>query len=190
MAVDYYRLLSTGRFITYGFLGLFSLLDLIIACAAISWYSSHNVGTPAQGPLGFMIFCGIVSFITMVFLILLSVTSQTTRIFGPLAGMWQARYELIPLSLLFVFWLSGSAAMTDQLGGGLNCGNLQDSPKGIVMTCNSTNAVLAIAWMAFVANIFCMIVTLAGVIMASRAGDQEAWARQLPPMTMRPGARA
>ena len=178
-----YRHLSSARMIMYGVLGVASLIVFILAASDLSWYTNHNVNTPAEGPLGFMIFAGLVTFLSIVLLAVMAFTSPTAKLFGPLAQLWQARYELVPLAVLFVFWLSGAASLTDQLGGGLSCGSIStDNPSGIIATCTSTNAILAFAWICFTVVTLTILLVMAGVVTASRAGDPDVLQRGIPPM--------
>jgi len=84
----------------------------------------------------FLLFCSIwTTFLSPIFPALLFF--ESAAIFTGTAA------HAIFLLLSWVFWLSGAAAITEALGGGLNCGTH-------VVYCGQLNALEAFAWIIWV----------------------------------------
>lgn len=63
-------------------------------------------------------------------------------------------------------WTAAAAAVTEMLGGGLNC-----KTQDVYVYCNQLNALEGFAWAEWILVTFAIIVVLTRGIIAARRGD-------------------
>ncbi|KZS92134.1 hypothetical protein SISNIDRAFT_455890 [Sistotremastrum niveocremeum HHB9708] len=71
------------------------------------------------------------------------------------------------LALTWIFWTAGAAAITQALGGGLNCSKIDFE----VAYCNQLNALEGFAWATWILITFALIVVLLLGVRAVRRGE-------------------
>ncbi|KAJ7084857.1 hypothetical protein B0H15DRAFT_783392 [Mycena belliarum] len=74
--------------------------------------------------------------------------------------------HLIFLGFTWIMWTATAAAVTQMLGGGLNC-----ERQDIFVYCNQLNALEAFAWVEWLLITFAVIFVLVRGIVAARRGD-------------------
>jgi len=74
--------------------------------------------------------------------------------------------HFIFLALTWVLWLAAAAAITSNLGGGLNC-----KTQDFFVYCGQLNAVEGFAWVIWITLTFTLIFVLIRGISAAKRGD-------------------
>ncbi|KAK7035932.1 aldehyde dehydrogenase [Favolaschia claudopus] len=74
--------------------------------------------------------------------------------------------HLIILGFSWIMWTAVAAAITEMLGGGLNCGH-----QDVYVYCNQLNALEAFAWVEWLLVTIAIIVVIVRGISAARRGD-------------------
>ncbi|KAI0005560.1 hypothetical protein BJV74DRAFT_762072, partial [Russula compacta] len=122
-------------------------------------YNTHHnyLSTTERDRVHFLLFCSIwTTVLSPIFPTLLLL--ESANILTGIAA------HVIFLFLSWVFWLSGAAAITDSLGGGLDC-NLH------YVYCGQLNALEAFAWMEWVLLMVGFIYALVVAVRAVRGGE-------------------
>jgi len=136
MAYD--SLLRRAYFIFFGILVIFAVIELSISAWLTARYDSHHnyLSITERDRVRFLLFCSTwTTLLSPIFPVLLLLESAEL-----LTGI---AAHVIFLFLSWVFWLSGAAAITESLGGGLDC------HLGFVY-CSQLNALEAFAWIEWV----------------------------------------
>ncbi|KAJ7508337.1 hypothetical protein B0H11DRAFT_1788982 [Mycena galericulata] len=74
--------------------------------------------------------------------------------------------HLVFLGLTWLLWTASAAAVTEMLGGGLNC-----KTQGVFLYCSQLNALEAFAWIEWILVTFAIVVVIVRGIGAARRGD-------------------
>ncbi|KAH9969114.1 hypothetical protein BC827DRAFT_315497 [Russula dissimulans] len=149
---------APSYFIFFGALVLFAIIELSISAWLTARYDSHRdyLSNTERDRVEFLLFCSIwTTFLSPIFPALLFF--ESTLILTGIAA------HVIFLFLSWVFWLSGAAAITEALGGGLNC-DLH------IVYCGQLNALEAFAWIIWVLLTLGFIVVLALAVRARQRG--------------------
>jgi len=152
MAYD--SLIRPGYFIFFGALVLFAIIELSISAWLTARYDSHHdyLSITERDRVEYLLFCSIwTTFLSPIFPALLFF--ESTLILTGIAA------HVIFLFLSWVFWLSGAAAITEALGGTLNC-------DFHTVYCGQLNALEAFAWIIWVLLTLGFIVVLAFAVRA------------------------
>jgi len=141
-----------GYFIFFAVIIVLAIIELSISAWLTARYESHHnyLSIAERDRVHFLLFCSIwTTLLSPVFPILLFI--------GSLEILLSFAAHVIFLSLSWVLWLSGAAAITDSLRGGLDC-NLP------FVYCSQLNALEAFAWIEWVVLtvgfIFILVVTV------------------------------
>ncbi|KAF7297869.1 Aldehyde dehydrogenase [Mycena chlorophos] len=160
MAMD--KHVRRGHPITFGLIILFGLFELALSAWLTSMFNTHHNmrSLTERDRVRFALF-----------------TSSWTVLFSTLllALFWHSSdgsiltsilTHIIVLAFTWLMWAATAGAVTEMLGGGLNC-KIQDS----YIYCNQLNALEAFAWIEFLLVTFAIIVVLVRGIAAARRGD-------------------
>jgi hypothetical protein len=161
MAID--KHIRRGHPIIFGLMVFFAIIELSISAWLVSRFNAnHNfVSTTERDRVRYLLFlsCWTVffSFLYLVLFLHSASTGSTLTSVGSHA---------IYLFITWLFWTAGAAAITETLGGGLNCSN----NKRFVY-CGQLNALMAFAWIEWsVVTVAFAFVLVRGIIVARR-GD-------------------
>ncbi|KAJ3485233.1 hypothetical protein NLI96_g5106 [Meripilus lineatus] len=151
-----------GHPITFGLIIVFATIELAISAWLVAKYEAHN-NYPSIGVRDrtrFLLFTSSWTiFFSMFYLILFLHSASTGSIMTSVAS------HLLFLVPTWIFWVSGAAAITAALGGGLDCGTTDD------VYCGQLNALEGFAWINWILVTFAFIVVIIRGISASRRGD-------------------
>jgi len=157
MAYD--SLLRRGYFIFFGVIVVIAVIELAISAWLTARYGSHRnfLSITERDRVHFLLFCSIwTTVLSPIFPVLLvqELALLTTGIAA----------HAIFLFLSWVFWLSGAAALTASLGGGLDCN------FGFIY-CSQLNALEAFAWLECVVLTVGFIYVLVIAVRAQQRGE-------------------
>ncbi|KAJ7700795.1 hypothetical protein B0H17DRAFT_976866 [Mycena rosella] len=151
-----------GHPITFGLMILFGLFELALSAWLTSRFNMlHNERTTSERDrVRFALF-----------------TSTWTIFFSGLmvALFWHSAdgsvltsvlSHLVFLGFTWILWTATAAAVTEMLGGGLNC-----KTQDVYVYCNQLNALEAFAWVEWLLVTFAIIFVLVRGIAAARRGD-------------------
>ncbi|KAF8273856.1 hypothetical protein EI94DRAFT_1563114 [Lactarius quietus] len=133
------------------------ILQLSISAWLTSRYNSHHnfLSTTERDRVRFLLFCSIwTTLLSPIFPVVLSL--ESLEVLSSVAA------HLVFLFVSWVFWLSGAAAITQSLNGGLNCGDH-------IIYCGQLNALEAFAWIEWVFLTFGFVFV---IVLAVRAGQR------------------
>jgi len=150
-----------GHPIIFGLLAFFALIEGCITAWLVSNYNSNNnsPSSKANGSVRFLLFT---SWWTVVFTILYLVFFLTDMF----AFFTSIASHAVWLFLTWLFWLAGTAALTDALGGGQNCSN-----SGLIY-CSQNMAAIAFGWIEFIIITVAFVVVVLLGTAALRRGDR------------------
>lgn len=157
MAYD--TLLRRGYFIFFGVVVVIAIIELSISAWLSARYHDRRnfLTTTERDRVHFLLFCSIwTTFLSPIFPVLLIL--EWAQFMAGIAA------HVIFLFLSWVFWLSGAAAITQSLGGGLNC-NL-----GFVY-CSQLNALEAFAWIEWVVLTLGFVYVMVIAVRANQRGE-------------------
>ncbi|KAI9513084.1 hypothetical protein F5148DRAFT_466259 [Russula earlei] len=157
MAFD--RYLRRGYFVFFAVLVVIAAIELAISAWLTSRYHEHHnyLSTTERDRVHFLLFCSIWSTILSPILPTLLLLESAIFLTGIAANV-------IFLFLSWLFWLSGAAAITESLGGGLNCN------FGYVY-CGQLNALEAFAWIEWVLLTLGFTIVLVLALRAIQRGE-------------------
>ncbi|GJE89632.1 MARVEL domain-containing protein [Phanerochaete sordida] len=140
---------------------IFGIIELSISAWLTSRYNAHHnyLNTSERDRTRFLLFTSIWTIVFSTLYSLLFFQSPDGSFLTSVGS------HAIFMFLTWVFWLSGAAAITASLGGGLNCG------RDHVTYCGQLNALEAFAWVEFVLTTFALVVIMLRGIAATRRGD-------------------
>ncbi|KAF7341020.1 hypothetical protein MSAN_02087700 [Mycena sanguinolenta] len=150
-----------GHPITLGLIILFAIIELSLSAWLTSQFNKfHNeTSIDERDRVRFTLFASIWTIVFSALLLVLFMHSPNGSM------LTSVLVHLVFLSLTWVIWTAAAAAITDVLGGGLNC-KLQHA----FVYCNHLNAVEAFAWLEWILVTFAIIVVIWRGITARR-GD-------------------
>ncbi|KAL1674546.1 hypothetical protein EV122DRAFT_220458 [Schizophyllum commune] len=159
MAIDDH--IRRGHPITFGLLTLFGIITLAISAWLVSRFNLyHNYRNVSERDrVRFVLFC---SCWTVVFSILYGVLffTMSTSIFVSVFS------HIVFLAFTWIMWTAAAAAVTEMLGGGLNC-----DTQRLFVYCGQLNALEAFCWIMWILVTFTTVVVLIRGILAARRGD-------------------
>ncbi|KAI0756153.1 hypothetical protein C8Q80DRAFT_1091589 [Daedaleopsis nitida] len=158
--VEFDRHVRRGHPIIFGFIILFSIIELADSAWLVSRYNLfHNFPSFAvRDRARFLLFTSCWTIFFSLFYLALFLHSPTGGFMTSVAS------HAIFLVLTWILWTAGAAAITAALGGGLNCSDAHQY-------CGQLNALEAFAWIVWIFVTFALIVVLFRGISASRRGD-------------------
>ncbi|TFL02823.1 hypothetical protein BDV98DRAFT_591650 [Pterulicium gracile] len=150
-----------GHPVIFGLLIFFGIIELAISAWLVSRYNLHRAdrGATERDRVRFTLFAAIWTVVISIFYLALFQHSAST---GSVATSVMS--HLIFLVLTWIIWTTSAAAVTQMLGGGLNCS------RGYTY-CGQLNALEAFAWIMWILTTFAVIVVIVRGIKASRRGD-------------------
>jgi len=157
MAYD--SLLRRSYFIFFGVIVVIAVIELAISAWLTARYASrHNfLSTTERDRVHFLLFCSVWSTVlSPIFPVLL--TQELALFVTGIAA------HTIFVFISWVFWLSGAAAITASLGGGLDC-NFH------FVFCGQLNALEAFAWLEWAVLTVGLIYVLVMAVRAKQRGE-------------------
>ncbi|ESK93215.1 hypothetical protein Moror_14628 [Moniliophthora roreri MCA 2997] len=160
MAMD--KHVKRGHPIVFGLMLLFGIIELAISAWLVSRFNKRHdnfSGTEADRVRYVLFAC--VWTVTGSFLYSLLFWHSSTG-----SVLTSVGSHLIYLILTWIIWTAGAAAVTEMLGGGLNC-----STQSNIAYCGQLNALEAFAWIEWVLATLALITVIIRGVSASRRGD-------------------
>ncbi|KAL0952058.1 hypothetical protein HGRIS_008696 [Hohenbuehelia grisea] len=151
-----------GHPIVFGLIILFSVIELAISAWLTSRYNDNNP-TPSgteRDRVRYTLFASTWTIVFSFMFLILFFHSATGSVMTSVAS------HLAFLILTWIIWTASAAAVTEMLGGGLNCSN-----QARFAYCGQLNALEAFAWMIWILVTVALIVVLIRGISAARRGD-------------------
>ncbi|KAJ7463787.1 hypothetical protein FB451DRAFT_460575 [Mycena latifolia] len=151
-----------GHPITFGLIIFFGIIELSLAAWLTSQFNKHmHEHTLAERDrVHFTLFASTWTIVfSALFLILFMHSANGSILTSVLA-------HLVFLGLTWIIWTAAAAAITQMLGGGLNC-----KTQDIFAYCNQLNALEAFAWIEWLLVTFAILVVIVRGIAATRRGD-------------------
>ncbi|KAJ7072878.1 hypothetical protein C8F01DRAFT_973476 [Mycena amicta] len=162
MAMD--KHIRRGHPITFGLIILFGLFELALSAWLTSMFNAHHNerSLTERDRVRFALFTSSWTVLFSSLILVLFLHSADGSMLTSII------VHLIFLGFSWLMWAATAGAVTEMLGGGLNC-KMQDSSSYVY--CNQLNALEAFAWIEFVLITFAIIVVLVRGIAAARRGD-------------------
>lgn len=155
--MPYGSYLKPGYYIFFVVIIAIAIIELSISAWLTSRYNSRHdfLSTAERSRVRFLLFCSIwTTALSPIFPVVLSLES--------LEALASVAAHLIFLFVSWVFWLSGAAALTNSLGGGLDCSHH-------FVYCGQLNALEAFAWIEWV---FLTLGFVFVIVVAVRTGQR------------------
>ncbi|KAJ7740076.1 hypothetical protein B0H16DRAFT_1324539 [Mycena metata] len=151
-----------GHPITLGLMILFAIIELSLSAWLTSKFNHfHNYRTLSERDrVRFTLFTSTWTVVWAALLLILFAHSATGSMLTSVLA------HLVVLGFTWLLWTAAAAAVTDMLGGGLNC-KLEDA----FAYCNQLNALEAFAWIEWLLCTFAIIVVLWRGISSARSGN-------------------
>jgi len=150
-----------GHPIMFGSIILFSIIEMCIAAWITARYNSHHnfptVGIQAR--------VRYVLFLT-IWTILFGTAYMTMFLLSPDGLFTSVFSHWVFLTITWILWVAAAAALTQTLGGALNC-----SVQTKFVYCGQLNALEGFAWLIWVLLTFTLCFVLYRGIVAARKGD-------------------
>ncbi|KAF7319674.1 hypothetical protein MKEN_00748600 [Mycena kentingensis (nom. inval.)] len=161
-AMSYDHHIRRGHPITLSLIILFGIIELSLAAWLTSQFNKlHNPeSTTERDRVRFTLFVSTWTVVWSALLLVLFVHSATGSVLTSVLA------HLVFLGITWLLWTAAAAAVTEMLGGGLNC-----KTQDVFAYCNQLNALEAFAWIEWLLVTFAIIVVLIRGISAARRGD-------------------
>ncbi|KAJ7089506.1 hypothetical protein C8R43DRAFT_1050624 [Mycena crocata] len=162
MAIDTSTHVRRGHPITFGLIILFSIIELSLAAWLTSQFNKHPFShtIDERDRVRFILFASVWTIVFSALLLILFLHSASGSI------LTSVLVHLVFLALTWIIWTAAAAAITEILGGGLNC-----VTQDVFVYCNQLNALEAFAWIIWILVTFAIIVVIVRGVSASRRGD-------------------
>jgi hypothetical protein len=150
-----------GHPIVFGWLILFSIIELSISAFLISQFNRYGnyFSTDERDRTAFLLFASI-------WTIVLSSLYMFFFFIMPDSVINSVGSHMSFLLVTWIFWTAGAASITATLGGGLNCGT-----QFVFVYCGQLNALETFAWMIWIMVTFSIVVVAIRGVIAARRGD-------------------
>ncbi|KAJ7760084.1 hypothetical protein DFH07DRAFT_816830 [Mycena maculata] len=151
-----------GHPITLGLIIFFAIIELALAAWLTSQFNKFNNenGLTERDRVRFTLFTSTWTIVfSALFLILFAHSASGSILTSVLS-------HLVFLGFTWLLWTSSAAAITQMLGGGLNC-----KTQDVFVYCSQLNALEGIAWVEWILVTFAILVVIVRGISASRRGD-------------------
>jgi len=150
-----------GHPIVFGLIIFFSMIELAISAWLVSHFNKHRNYTDRSenDRTRFLLFASI-------WTLFFSVGYTVLFWIAPSSVLASVASHGIVLFFTWLFWTAGAAAITAELGGGLNC-----STQNTFVYCGQLNALEGFAWVIWVLVTFAIIVVFIRGVTAARRGD-------------------
>jgi len=153
------KLVKVGHPVLYGFLAIWTFVELVLAAYLVGHYNSNGYpNTSTQNQTRFLLFAGLLGF-------LLSVAYAVMFRVASGSFLSSIASHVGSVALLWIFFLAGAAALTNNLGGRIDCGQADFA------TCTTLNALEGMSWVVFVwLSIILVLLAIIG-IRSARSGN-------------------
>ncbi|KAJ6541530.1 hypothetical protein B0H19DRAFT_316853 [Mycena capillaripes] len=151
-----------GHPITLGLIIFFGIIELSLSAWLTSQFNKHNdeVNLSERDRVRFTLFASTWTIVfSALFLILFAHSANGSILTSVLA-------HLVFLGFTWIIWTAAAAAVTEMLGGGLNC-----KGQDFFAHCNQLNALEAFAWIEWILVTFAILVVIVRGISSSRRGN-------------------
>jgi len=155
----YETVLRRSYFAFFVVVVIIAIIELSISAWLTARYNDHHnfLSTSERDRVRFLLFCSVWStFLSPILPVL--VLLEWAQFMAGLAA------HVIFIFLSWVFWLSGAAAITESLGGGLNCDH------GFIY-CGQLNALEAFAWIEWVVLTVGIVYVFVIAVRANQRGE-------------------
>ncbi|KAH9923207.1 uncharacterized protein BXZ73DRAFT_51106 [Epithele typhae] len=158
--VDYNKHITRGHPVIFGFIILFSIIELAIAAWLVSRFNLRHdfLSLAVRNGARFLLFTSSWTVFFSLFYFALFFHSPTG------SALTSVLSHAVFLTFAWIFWTAGAASITAALGGGLNC-------SVHFVYCGQLNALEGFAWIIWIFITLALFVTLLRGISASRRGD-------------------
>ncbi|CAA7270865.1 unnamed protein product [Cyclocybe aegerita] len=155
------NVIRKGHPILFGAIILFSIIELAISAWLTSQYNSHH--NFSSGTLRSR-----VTYTLFVSVWTIVLSSAFLGLFLVNAGnvLVSVMGHFVFLFVTWILWLAASAALTDTLGGTINC-----ATQSVFVHCGQLNALLAFAWIIWALITITLVLVLIRGIQSARKGD-------------------
>ncbi|KAK7063476.1 hypothetical protein R3P38DRAFT_2818694 [Favolaschia claudopus] len=151
-----------GHPITLGLMIFFGIIELSLSAWLTSQFNKHNNNrtTDERDRVRFTLFASTwtIAF-SALFLMLFAHSPNGSMLTSVLS-------HLVFLGLTWIAWTAAAAAVTQMLGGGLNC-----KTQDVFVYCDQLNALEAFAWVEWLLVTFAILVVMIRGITSARRGD-------------------
>ncbi|KAJ7052170.1 hypothetical protein C8F01DRAFT_1171182 [Mycena amicta] len=160
MAIDHH--VRRGHPITLGLIILVGIIELSLSAWLTSQFNKKHTESSLteRDRVRFTLFASIWTVVFSALFLILFAHSATGSILTSVLA------HLVFLSFTWLVWTAAAAAVTEMIGGGLNC-KLQDT----FAYCSQLNALEAFAWIEWILVTFAILVVIVRGISAARRGD-------------------
>ncbi|KAF7290211.1 hypothetical protein MIND_01334600 [Mycena indigotica] len=160
MAIDHH--VRRGHPITFGLMIFFGIIELSLAAWLTSQFNKHHNASSGteRDRVRFTLFASTWTVVFSTLFLILFAHSATGSVLTSVLA------HLFYLGLTWLIWTAAAAAVTEMLGGGLNC-----KTQSLFVYCDQLNALEAFAWLEWILVTFAVIVVLVRGISAARRGD-------------------
>ncbi|PPQ92476.1 hypothetical protein CVT25_010421 [Psilocybe cyanescens] len=145
----------------FGALVVFSIIEMCIAAWLTARYNTHhnNLNSDLRARVRYLLFVSIWTIIfCSAYLVMFLVAAGSA--FAGVAS------HFLFLAVTWILWLAAAAAITQTLGGSLNC-----STQIVFVYCGQLNALEGFAWLIWVLLTFALIAVLIRGIRSAKNGD-------------------
>ncbi|KAI0673934.1 hypothetical protein C8Q78DRAFT_661244 [Trametes maxima] len=158
--VDFDRHVRRGHPVIFGFIILFSIIELAISAWLVSRFNLRHdyLSIDVRDRTRFLLFTSCWTIFFSLFYFALFLHSPSGGIMTSIVS--HAAFLIIT----WIFWTAGAAAITAALGGGLNC-------DAHFTYCGQLNALEGFSWVVWIFVTFALLVVFLRGIAASRRGD-------------------
>ncbi|KAF8954530.1 hypothetical protein BDZ97DRAFT_1864551 [Flammula alnicola] len=159
MAMD--TVVRRGHPIMFGAIVIFSIIELCISAWITAKYNAHH-NNPNSGIRARVRYLLFVSIWTVIFgtAYLVVFLVSVSHVFASVAS------HFVFLAVTWILWLAGAAAITQTLGGSLNCAN-----QSFFVYCGQLSALEGFAWLIWVVLTFMLVLVLIRGITSAKEGD-------------------
>ncbi|KAI0706158.1 hypothetical protein BC835DRAFT_1260474 [Cytidiella melzeri] len=160
---DYDRHIRRGHPITFGLIIAIAIIELAITSWLVSRFNAHHnyFSTDERDRTRFLLFASIWTiFFSFLYMLLFLHSASSGSVLTSVGS------HGVFMFITWIFWTAGAAAITQTLGGGLNCGYVLG-----VTYCDQLNAAEAFAWIEFILFTFALVVVTIRGVASTRRGD-------------------
>ncbi|KAM0788944.1 hypothetical protein ACM66B_003019 [Microbotryomycetes sp. NB124-2] len=151
--------IKRGHPITFGVLILTSFIEMVQTAVLTSSFNRN--GAPSgtiNDRVRFLLF-------TSIWTLFFAIAYLAGFMTSPGSFLFSIASHAVWLTLTWIFWLAGAAAITQALGGGLDCGDVS------IGSCNQLNSALAFGWINWILITFAFAIILLVGARSARRGD-------------------
>jgi len=154
--------IKRGHPIVFGLLIFFGIIELSLSAFLTSKFNQHHNyrNLSERDRVRFVLFCSTWTVTFSTLFLVLFLHSATGSVLTSVGA------HLLFLTLTWIMWTAAAAAVTEMLGGGLNC-----STQDIFVYCGQLNALEGFAWIIWILVTLTLIFVIARGISAARRGD-------------------